>query len=413
MVLLQEGSFDSKLNPHNDASKKTVAVFGSTGSVGRQTLSVCSWFPGKFRISVLTAYNNAELLAEQALIFRPSIVVVGDAAGAAYLGKRLGGLDCEILYGREGLVTAAQYAETDIMVAAVSGVAGLESVCAAVSAGKNIALANKETLVAAGEFVMKLARENGVSVIPVDSEHSAIFQCLTQGSIGVSKLLLTASGGPFFSFSQRELELVTPEMALRHPRWEMGKKISVDSATMMNKGLEVIEARWLFDISYDKIEVLIHPQSIVHSMVRYEDGCVLAQMGIADMRIPIQYALSWPERWENTLPDLDLPLSSPLDFLQPDLGKFPCLRIACEAGRMGGLMPAAMNAANEHLVQAFLAGRIKFNEIAEYIEASLDKAVNKAACSNIADTADIGCVLENILEADRAMREITEVLIKH
>ena len=393
-------------------TKKTVAVFGSTGSVGRQTLSVCSWFPDRFNISVLTAHNNAELLAEQALIYRPSIVVVGDAEGAAYLKERLSGLDCEILYGREALVTAAQYAETDMMVAAVSGVAGLESVCAAIAAGKNIALANKETLVAAGEWVMRLARENHVEILPVDSEHSAIFQCLAGARAGVSKLLLTASGGPFLSFAKQELESVTPEMALRHPRWEMGKKISIDSATMMNKGLEVIEARWLFDMSYDKIEVLIHPQSIVHSMVRYDDGSVLAQMGIADMRIPIQYALSFPERWENKLPELDLPLASPLEFGQPDLERFPCLRIAYEAGRIGGLMPAAMNAANEHLVQAFLAGRIKFNQIAAYIEMSLDKTVNKVISGNISDTADIGCVLENIMETDRMTREITEALIK-
>lgn len=347
---------------------KKIVVLGSTGSIGTQTLDVVDNFPDRFEIVALAGGSNIGKLAEQANKYRPKLVSVGNKDDIKKIKSMISD-DIIVTGGAEGLIQAAVMDEADTVVTSVTGTLGLIPTIEAIKAGKNIALANKETLVAAGEIVMSLISQYGVSILPVDSEHSAIFQCLNGENRGsVNKLTLTASGGPFFNKTPEELAEVTVEDALKHPNWAMGRKITVDSASMMNKGLEVIEARWLFNVSFDKIDVIVHPQSIIHSMVEFSDGSVIAQMGRPDMRLPIQYALSYPDRWENNFPQLDLLSIGKLTFDKPRSDVFPCLNIAYEAGRQGGTMPAVMNAANEAVVNLFLQGKVKFTEIPLLIE---------------------------------------------
>lgn len=352
-----------------------LAVLGSTGSIGTQTLEIVRLFPDRFEVRALTARTNAALLVRQAREFRPECVVICDEEGRRLLERELAGEGIRVLYGDEGLCEAAALADVDTVVAALVGFAGLQSVLHAVRAGKRVALANKETLVVAGELVNRLLHQHGAVLIPVDSEHSAIFQCLVgEPRASVEQLVLTASGGPFRERPLATFDDVTPQEALDHPNWTMGAKITIDSATMMNKGLEVVEARWLFDIDVDRISVLVHPQSIIHSMVTFEDGSTKAQLGIPDMKVPIQYALSYPDRWFAPHERLDWSLIRRLEFEEPDRRKFRCLQIAYDALRMGGSAPAVLNAANEQAVSLFLEGRIRFSEIPELIEDALDAA---------------------------------------
>lgn len=351
---------------------KTIAVMGSTGSIGRQTLDVVKANPEKVKIAALAANTNDELLEQQIVAFNPDIAAVYDVEAAKRLRNRYRG-KTEILSGEEGLHAVATYSNIDTVVAAVSGYAGLRSTLAAVEHKKDIALANKETLVAAGGLFIEAVKRNGVSLLPVDSEHSAIFQSLNgERHEEIKRLLITASGGPFRGQKRSDLEKVSLEQCLKHPKWSMGRKITVDSATLANKGLEVIEAHWLFGIDYDKIEVVVHPQSIVHSLVEFQDGSVIAQMGLTDMKLPIQYALSFPKRWDNAFGQLDLVKASPLTFEQPDVETFPLLQLAVECGKNGGTAPCAFNAANEEAVYAFLAGKIKFLDIPAIVFSTLD-----------------------------------------
>ncbi|NIQ94958.1 MAG: 1-deoxy-D-xylulose-5-phosphate reductoisomerase [Desulfuromonadales bacterium] len=351
---------------------KTVAILGATGSIGVSTLEVVSAYPDRYRIAALTGGRNMTLLAEQIVQFRPEVVAVLSEEEAQVLTKILGADAPEILCGPEGLIRCAAHPDTDIVVSSIVGAAGLVPTMAAIEAGKDVALANKETLVTAGALVMRAVAANGVRLYPVDSEHSAIFQALEGHRFcDVRRLILTASGGPFLDKGLEELRSVTPAAALSHPNWDMGKKISIDSATMMNKGLEVIEARWLFDLDASRIAVHIHPQSIVHSMVEYVDGSVIAQMGIPDMKTPIAYALSYPERLPLDLPPLDLCQLGQLTFSEPDLERFRCLGLAYQALEAGGTAPAVLNAANEVAVASFLRGDIAFLDIARIIDAAL------------------------------------------
>ena len=353
---------------------KRIAVLGSTGSIGRQTLEIAESFPGEIEVVGLAAGRNWRLLVEQVKKFRPAVVAVAGEEEAFQLRNALGaGFDVEIYSGDEGLSTLAGLSEADTVVTAVTGTVGLSPTVTAIKAGKNIALANKETLVAAGELVMLLAEKYGVNILPVDSEHSAIWQCLNgEKRTFLKKIILTASGGPFREKSLSELGEVTVEMALAHPNWSMGKKITVDSATLMNKGLEVIEAHWLYTVPYGDIQVVIHPQSIIHSMVEFKDGSVIAQLGLPDMRLPIQYALSYPDRWLNDLPRLDFAEQSRLTFEPPDFERFPCLKLAFDAGKEGGTMPAVLNAANETAVDAFLERRLVYKDIAGLVAKVMD-----------------------------------------
>lgn len=352
---------------------KRLAILGSTGSIGRDVLDVIRQFPGHYSVVGLAAGRNTALLMEQIRYFRPEVAAVLSPELAASLKEATNLLSIIILHGKDGYKAVATHPQVDLVVSAMVGAAGLIPTLAALEAGKAVALANKETLVTAGPLVTSIAREKGVTLLPIDSEHSAIFQSL-QGHRreDVRRLVLTASGGPFWSRSDEELTSVTPEEALRHPNWSMGAKISIDSATLMNKGLEVIEARWLFDVPVDRIDVLVHRQSIVHSMVEYIDGSVVAQMGIPDMRVPIAYALAFPARIPLTLPSLDLVRSGPLTFEAPPRDRFPCLALAYEAARRGGTLPTALNAANEVAVEAFLEGRIGFLAIPKVIEGVLE-----------------------------------------
>ncbi len=348
--------------------RKRVAVLGSTGSIGCQTLDVIDRFPDKFEIIGLAAGYNMDKLAQQVEKYRPRLVSIGKNEDISKLRDLLKG-KVRVTAGVEGMIEVAVLDEVDIVVTSITGTIGLIPTIEAIKAGKDIALANKETLVAAGELVMSLVRENGIRFLPVDSEHSAIFQCLNgEKRSEISKLILTASGGPFINKTREELLTVRVEDALKHPNWAMGRKITIDSATMMNKGLEVIEARWLFDIEFNQIEVLIHPQSIIHSMIEFVDGSIIAQMGMPDMRIPIQYALTYPDRWKNDFPRLNLLSIGKLSFQKPKTDVFPCLELAFEAGIQGGTMPAVMNAANEQAVAMFLEGRINFTDIPALIE---------------------------------------------
>ena len=354
---------------------KRIALLGSTGSIGTQTLDVISRYPGQFSIEVLTAGNNTRLLAQQARKFLPASVVIGNKAHYANLKDSLRDVPVKVYAGDEAIEEAVTGQGISMVVAAMVGYSGLKPTIAAIKAGKTIALANKETLVVAGEIIKKLIKQSGSRLIPVDSEHSAIFQCLA-GESGnpIDKITLTASGGPFLNFTHEMLEKVKPHEALKNPNWEMGNKVTIDSASLMNKGLEVIEARWLFNIDPGRIKVIIHPQSIIHSLVHFCDGSVKAQMGMPDMRVPILYALSYPDRYQSDLPKLDLSFHSPLTFTEPDLSRFRNLGLAYYALNKGGNMPCILNAANEVAVNAFLSGKIGFMQMPGLIEYTMEKS---------------------------------------
>jgi 1-deoxy-D-xylulose-5-phosphate reductoisomerase len=355
--------------------KKRIAILGSTGSIGCQAIEVIDANPGIFEIEVLTAYNNAELLIKQAIKYVPNAVVIGNDEKYALVKESLSNFPVKVYSGMDALNQVVSMETIDIVLTAMVGYSGLAPTLSAINAGKNIALANKETMVVAGELIRKLAIEKKVNIIPVDSEHSAIFQCLTgEDHNVVEKLILTASGGPFREKSIEFVRSASKEQALNHPNWCMGAKITIDSASMMNKGLEVIEARWLFDVPQDRIEVLIHPQSIIHSMVQFEDGSVKAQMGLPDMRLPILYAFGFPDRIKSDFPRLNFLEHSILSFERPDTKKFRNLAIAFEALHKGGNWPCIMNAANEISVNAFLCGRIGFMEMSDIIEQVLYKS---------------------------------------
>ena len=353
---------------------KNLVVLGSTGSIGTQTLDIVRNNPKEYNIIGLSCKQNIELLEKQIREFNPKVVAVEDSALAMEFGKKASDLMVEVLHGIKGVSDLTTLPETDLVVNAVVGVAGLIPTITAIQNKRNIALANKETLVTAGETVMEEAQRNNVKIIPVDSEHNAIFQCLSGNNLkDIDKIILTASGGPFRGFRKDQLETVTVRNALKHPKWNMGKKISIDSATMMNKGLEVIEAKWLFDVEVDHIDVVIHPQSIIHSMVEYKDGSIIAQMSNTDMRIPIEFALSYPKRATNPYNKLDLVQVANLSFEKPDMEAFPCLKLAYEAIKIGGSLPIVLNAANEEVVELFLKEQIGFNDIPNMIEKALEK----------------------------------------
>lgn len=352
---------------------KRLAILGSTGSIGKQTLEVVAQSRDKLAVSVLAVHHNIDLLEEQIERFTPKAAVVFDVAQGKILKERYQGT-CEIFYGQEALMSAVVRDDVDIVLTALVGFAGLRPTVTAIEHGKTIALANKETLVAAGEIIMPLAEKNNVKILPVDSEHSAIFQCLNgEQDKNVARIILTASGGPFRGKDLDFLGKVSLEDCLKHPNWSMGKKITVDSASLANKGLEVIEAHWLYGVGYDKIDVVVHPQSIVHSMVEFSDGAVIAQLGLPDMRLPIQYALSYPERWAVNFGSLDFFKHSNLTFEVADKKVFRALDLAYQAGFAGGVMPCIFNAANEVAVNAFLNRRISFLQISDLIELALNK----------------------------------------
>lgn len=352
---------------------KNITLLGSTGSIGKQTLDVARANPDKVKIRALAANTSDELIEEQIKEFNPEIVALKDEDAAKRLKSRYTG-STKIVSGTDGLIEVATYEKSDTVLAAMVGYAGLRPVMEAIKMKKNIALANKETLVAAGEIVMKAIKDAKVSLLPVDSEHSAIFQALSGGRKNeVKRLLITASGGPFRGKSKSELEKVTIADCLKHPNWSMGKKITIDSASLANKGLEIIEAHWLFDMDYDKIEVLVHPQSIVHSLVEYKDGSVIAQMGLPDMKLPIQYAFSYPDRWDCAYGQLDLIKAKDLTFEKVDTKVFPALDLAINAGKSGGTLPCVFNASNEEAVYAFLKGKIKFLDIPKIISIVLEE----------------------------------------
>ena len=351
---------------------KSTAILGSTGSIGRQSVAVCEHLG--IRVSAMTTNRNVDLLLEQAARLKPEYVAAFDEAASAKLREALSGSGITVgAPGEEGLRAAAVWENTDCVVTAVSGAVGLRPTLDAIGAKRRIALANKETLVCAGSIVMARARETGAEIVPVDSEHSAIFQCLNGRRGELRKILLTGSGGPFRGWTRERTKDVTPERAVKHPNWSMGAKISVDSATMMNKGLEFIEAMHLFGVTPDDIEVLIHPESVVHSAVELVDGTVIAQLGVPDMSLPIQYALTWPERYESESGRLDLTAMSGLHFMKPDLGRMPCLALAMDCARRGGNAPAVMSAANEVAVGMFLSGKLGYNEIYESVEYALGR----------------------------------------
>ncbi len=351
---------------------KRVAILGSTGSIGRSALAVVDAHPERLEVVSLAAGENASLLAEQIRRYHPAIVAMAAGEGVDRLRAASGQSLPTVCTGTEGLVAVATHPSVDIVICASAGTAGLEAVLAAIEAGKTIALANKEVLVMAGELVMAAARRQRVAILPVDSEHNAIHQCLHARPLSeIRRIILTASGGPFREHSVDALEQVRPAAALQHPTWQMGRKITVDSATLMNKGLEVIEAHWLFGVAADQIDVIIHPQSIVHSMVELIDGSVIAQLGVTDMRLPIQYACSYPERWDGSLPSLDLARAGRLDFLVPAHDRFPCLGLAYTALRAGGTLPVALNAANEIAVSAFLDHKLGFMAIPRVIQKTM------------------------------------------
>ena len=378
---------------------KALSVLGSTGSIGANVLEVARQFPDRFRIVGLSAGRRIDVLAAQVLEFKPECVCVGDPALVAPLAELLpSAYRSRIVAGVEGNCALATLAEADMVVSAVVGAVGLLPALAAIRAGKDVGLANKETLVMAGRLVMSEVQQHQVRLLPIDSEHSAIFQALEAGrKQDVARIILTASGGPFRNWSQAALQHALPEQALAHPNWTMGRKISIDSATLMNKGLEVIEARWLFDVEPEGIEVVVHPQSIVHSLVEYRDGSVVAQLGIPDMRIPIAYALSYPGRLALPLPRLDLTQCGDLTFTPPDHARFPALRMAYDALEAGGVKPAVLNAANEVAVEAFLTGRIGFTQIAEVVDGAL---------CNTAQGDELD--LQAILAADQEARVVAE-----
>ena len=359
---------------------KRLAILGSTGSIGRSALAVVDAHPTRLKVVALAAGENAELLAAQAARYRPEIVAMATAEGVDRFRGAGGSAPSVVAGGAEGLVAVAVHPSADIVLCASAGTAGLEAVLAAIEARKTIALANKEVLVMAGELVTGLARRHRVEILPVDSEHNAIHQCAHgRDPDEIRRIILTASGGPFRDHPLEALDEVGPDAALRHPTWQMGRKITIDSATLMNKGLEVIEAHWLFGVSADRIDVVIHPQSIVHSMVEMVDGSVIAQMGVTDMRLPIQYACSYPERWESPVPPLDLTRAGRLDFLPPSYDRFPCLGLAYRALRDKATLPIVLNAANEVAVELFLDGKLGFRSIPRVIERTMDAHVGEPA----------------------------------
>jgi 1-deoxy-D-xylulose-5-phosphate reductoisomerase len=352
---------------------KQLAILGSTGSIGRSALAVADAHPERLRVVALAAGDNARLLAEQVARYRPQVVAMATSEGVDRLRACASWLPTAVSSGAEGLIAVATHPAVDILICGSSGTAGLEAVLAAIEAGKTIALANKEVLVMAGELVTAAARRRGVAILPIDSEHNAIHQCLHGRSHNeIRRLILTASGGPFRDLPPEALDHVSPAAALQHPTWQMGRKITIDSATLMNKGLEVIEAHWLFGVGADQIDVVIHPQSIVHSMVELIDGSVIAQLGVTDMRLPIQYACSYPERWEAPLPSLDIARAGRLEFSSPPLDRFPCLGLAYDALRAGGTLPVVLNAANEIAVELFMQGKLGFMAIPRVIKRTMD-----------------------------------------
>ena len=380
---------------------KKIAILGSTGSIGTQTLEIVRT-NGDLEVTALAAGNNIDLLEKQIREFKPKLAAVWKEERANELKDKINDLDVKVVSGMDGLLEVARQPESEILVTAIVGMIGILPTIEAINAGKDIALANKETLVTAGHIIMPLAKEKGVSILPVDSEHSAIFQSLQGGQQkALHKILLTASGGPFRGKKKEELLNVTKNEALKHPNWSMGRKISIDSSTLMNKGLEVIEAIWLFDVEVDQIDVVVRPQSIIHSMVQFNDSSVIAQLGCPDMRLPIQYALTYPERLENGFERLDLTKIATLTFEEPDLETFPCLQLAYETLKMGGTYSAVLNSANEVLVEAFLEDKIGFYDIPKYIKETLD------AHKSIEEPT-----LEEILEVDRWTREYVKNLIK-
>jgi len=390
---------------------RQVAILGSTGSIGVNTLDVIRAHPDRFRVVALTAAKQIERLAEQCIEFRPAIAVVADAAGAARLSQLLTDkhIKTQVLFGPEALVTAVTDSACDTVMAAIVGAAGLVPTLAAAQAGKRVLLANKEALVMSGNLFMQAMKAGGGELLPIDSEHNAIFQCLPAQftktpaeHLGVEELWLTASGGPFRDIPIVDLAAITPAQACAHPNWVMGRKISVDSATMMNKGLEVIEAFWLFGLPLEKIKVLIHPQSVVHSMVRYRDGSVLAQMGQPDMRTPIAFGLAWPDRIDAGVAQLNLTQLAGLSFSEPNFSQFPCLSLAFAAANAGGTAPAVLNAANEIAVAAFLDEGLPYLQIAEVVEGTLNTVPSVSADS-----------LEIILDADAKARQIANDFIRN
>ena len=389
-----------------------IAILGSTGSIGVNTLDVIRAHPDRFKVFALTASKQVDLLAEQCIEFAPSIAVIGDAQGATKLSALLleKGIHTQVLYGPEALVTAVTDSGCDTVMAAIVGAAGLVPTLAAAKAGKRVLLANKEALVMSGHLFMQAMKAGGGELLPIDSEHNAIFQCLPdqftkapQPALGVEELWLTASGGPFRNTPLEELRAITPAQACAHPNWVMGRKISVDSATMMNKGLEVIEAFWLFGLPLEKIKVLIHPQSVVHSMVRYVDGSVMAQLGQPDMRTPIAYGLAWPERIEAGVAALNLTQLASLSFSEPDLERFPCLALAFAAAKTGGIAPTVLNAANEIAVAAFLDEGMPYLQIPQVVE----KTLNAIQVSSV-DSLEV--ILEIDAQARRAARDFIKAM---
>lgn len=374
---------------------RTIAILGSTGSIGRSTLEVVRHSAGSVRIAALTAHSNVEQLIEQASEFQPRWIVATDPEQAKKIDRSRLPRDTQLLLGPDGVDQVVRAAEVEVVVAAVVGSAGLAGTWGALEAGKTLALANKETLVVGGPLVMRLAAERGATILPVDSEHSAVFQALAAGRReDLKRIILTASGGPFRGYNRQEMSKVTVADALAHPTWQMGRKITIDSATMMNKALEIIEARWLFDLRHDQIDVVVHPQSVVHSLVEYNDGSVLAQLSPPDMRLPIQYAITWPERCPSPARKLDLSQALTLDFQPPDEERFPALRLGREVARLGGTAGAVLNAANEAAVARFLVGELRFLEIAAACEAVLEN-----------HTFDASPTLEQLLQLDTWARQ--------
>lgn len=382
---------------------KRITILGSTGSIGTQTLDVVIKNKDKFEVVAISANSSVDLLLEQILEFNPKYVAVYNEESANKLKNMIpNNIDIEVLSSMEGLVKICQLKEVDIVLTAVVGMIGLVPTMAAIKAKKTIALANKETLVTAGEIVMEEAKKNNVDILPVDSEHSAIFQCLNgERKKDVEKIILTASGGPFRGKSKEELINVTKNQALKHPNWDMGRKISIDSSTLMNKGLEVIEAKWLFDVDVEDIDIVVHPQSIIHSMVSFKDSSVMAQLGCPDMRLPIEYALTYPGRSETDFERLDLAKIATLTFEKPDMETFPCLQLAFKVLKLGGTYPTVLNAANEVLVNEFLDDKIGFYDIPYYIERSLEQHNNRS-----------NPTLEDILEVDKETRKFLSNLLK-
>lgn len=365
--------------------RKEVAILGSTGSIGTQTLDVISRSPERFSVKMLTAWNNVDLLVEQAKKFNPQLVIIGNKDKYPLLKEKLSGYDFELLAGADEISKACEQIDADIFLGAIVGYAGLNPVVNALKRGKNVALANKETLVVAGSVIKDICKQSGASVIPVDSEHSAIFQCLVgEHHASVEKITLTASGGPFLNYSMEQLRNVVPEKALAHPNWNMGAKVTVDSSSLMNKGLEVIEAKWLFDLEPEQIEVIIHPQSVIHSFVHYHDGSVKAQIGVPDMRVPILYALGYPERIKSDLPRINFAEVGKMTFLKPDRERFKNLDLAYSALKQGGNMPCALNAANEIAVKAFLDKKVGFLQMTEVIARTLEN-IQYLATPNLFD----------------------------